>query len=62
MECRKMTLMNVVEKGFRGRVGEGEGGTKWESSTDIYNTISCKTDSGELLNNTGSPAWHSVMT
>ena len=44
-------------------MGEGKSGTNGESTIDIY-TLSCiKEIAGEkLLYNTGSPAWHSVMT
>ena len=58
-----MVLMILVESRLVDTVGEDEGGKKWESSIDIY-TLSCvkQIDSGKLLNNTGSPAWDSVMT
>ena len=47
-----------VEKGLVDTVGGGERG-----SIDIY-TLSCVKQIGieRLLYNTGSPAWHSVMT
>ena len=63
--------MNLVENGFVGTAEESESGTNGESSTDIYiyihthtHTLSCVKQkvSGKLLNNTGSPAWRSVMT
>ena len=39
-------------------VGEGEGGTKWESSIGIYTLSRVKqTASGNLLHSTGSSAW-----
>ena len=38
--CRKMVLMNPVENELVDTVGEGEGGTNWESSIDIY-ALSC---------------------
>ena len=52
-----------VENGLVDTMGEREGGTDRESSINIY-TLSCvKLTAGEkLLNNTGSPAWHPVMT
>ena len=58
-----MVLMILVESRLVDTVGEGEGGKNWESSIDIY-TLSCvkQIDGGKLLNNTGSPAWDSVMT
>lgn len=34
--------MNLAENGLVGIVGEGEGGTDWESSLDMY--ILCKRD------------------
>ena len=43
--------MNLVENSLVDTVGEDKGGADWESSTDVY-TLSCKTDSGKLLNNT----------
>ena len=43
--------------------GDGEGGTDWESSIDIY-TLPCvkQIASGKLLYSTGSSAWCSEMT
>ena len=66
MEYRKMVLMNLVETRLVDPAGEGESGTHWESSLDIYTyiyTIMGEIDSNEkLLNNTRSPSWHSMMT
>ena len=57
-----MVLMNLVAYEFVDTAGEGEGGMNWESNTDLY-TLSCvKLLYGNLLNNTGSPAWFSVIT
>ena len=41
----------------------GRSRTNWETSIDIY-TLSCgkQLTSGKMLCNTGSPAWHFVMT
>ena len=39
---RKMVLMNLVENELVDTVGEGEGGTNWESSIDIYTLSSVK--------------------
>ena len=52
-----------MENGLVHTGWEGESGTNGESSINIY-TPSCvkQRDSGELLCNTGSPAWLSVMT
>ena len=51
------------ENGLVDPVGEGESGTNGESSIDIYTLPCIKQISDEkLLYNTGSPAWHSVMT
>ena len=36
MESKNVVLMNLADNGLVGLVGEGEGGTHWESSTDIY--------------------------
>ena len=44
-------------------VAKGESGKNGESSIDIYSLSCVKQRAGEkLLCNTGSPAWHSVMT
>ena len=61
IESRKMVLMILVENRLVGTEGEGERGTNWESSINIY-TQSCKIDSGNLLNIIRNPAWCSVMT
>ena len=54
-----------TENGCVDTEGEGEGGTNWESSTDVY-TLSCgkQIASRKLLQafGTGSLAWCSVMT
>ena len=44
-------------------VGEGEGGTNWESSTEIY-TLPCveQMANGESPYSTGGPVWCSVTT
>ena len=52
-----------IENGLVYTVGEGEGGTKWERSTDIYTSPCVKQrPSGKLLYNTGSSPQCSVMT
>jgi len=61
---RNITLRaSENENGLVDPVGEGESGTNGESSIDIY-TLSCikQISDEKLLYNTGSPAWHSVMT
>ena len=40
MKSRKMVLMKLLENGLVDTAGEGEGGTNWESSIDVY-TLSC---------------------
>ena len=52
-----------VKNGFVDVVGKGESGMNGERSINIY-TLSCvKWTAGEkFLYNTGSSAWHSVMT
>ena len=55
--------MSLVENRFVDTAGEGEGGTDRGSSIDIYTLSRVKQIvSGKVLNNSGSPAWHSVMT
>ena len=68
MESRKIVPMQGrndadIENGLVDMVGEGEGGTNGESGIDIYK-LSCIKEiaGGKLLNNTGTPAWCSVMT
>ena len=52
-----------IENGLVNTVGKGESGTNRESSVDIYTLPGVKQIAGKkLLCNTGSPAWHSVMT
>lgn len=56
MESRKVVLMNLAEDGLVGIVGEGEGGTDWESSIDMYTLLYVKEIiSGKLLYSTGIP-------
>ena len=62
MESRRTILKNLVENQPVDTAEEGEGGTNWESSTDRIYTTMCEIGSEKLLNNTGNPAWHSVMT
>ena len=52
-----------VENGLVDTGGDGEGGTNWESSMDIY-TLPCVKEiaSGKMLYSTGSSARCSVMT
>ena len=50
-----------VEKGLVDTVGEGKDGTNWESTIDMYTTL-YEINSGKLLYNTASTAWHSVMS
>ena len=51
-----------IEKGHVDTEGEREGGTNWESSSNIY-TLPCVkwTAGGKLLHSTGSSAQCSVM-
>ena len=52
--CRERTVDTVAK---------GESGKNGESRIDIYSLSCVKQRAGEkLLSNTGSPAWHSVMT
>ena len=53
-----------VKKGLVDTVGEGEGGTKWESSIDIYTLLygkqlvgSCYITQGAQLGNLWQPRW-----
>ena len=52
-----------AENGLVDTAGEGEGGTNWESSTDMYTLPYVKEIAGgKLLYSTGSPALCSVTT
>ena len=68
MESRKIVPIQGrndadIENGLVDTVGEGEGGTNGASGVDIYKLSYVKeTAGGKLLYNTGTPAWHSVMT
>ena len=52
-----------IENGLVDTAGEGEGGTNWESGTEMYTSPSVEqTASGKLPYNTGSLAGYSAMT
>ena len=69
---KRVVLMNLcAEKEWRhrsreqtcGYTGEGEGGTTWKSTIDIYiYTTKGKRACGKPLHGTGSSTWGSVMT
>ena len=60
----KSSYGNVdIENRLVNIVGKGKSGMNGESSINIYTLLCVKQMAGEmLLYNTGSPAWHSVMT
>ena len=63
MESRKIILKKLVANRLVDTEAEGEDRTNWESSIvwHIYIYIYIHSSSGKLLNNTGIPAWFSVM-
>ena len=72
MESRKIILTNLFaaqqwkcrhREPTCGHSWGREGGMDWKSNTETYTLQYVKQIAGEkLLHNTGSPAWHSVIT
>ena len=61
MESRKMVLMNLGENDLVDTAREGKGGMNRKIAL-AYIHYACKTVSGKLLSNTGSPVWCPVLT